>query len=1329
MSTSNIDKNKNYKVNENNQQQTNQLLKPDSEQIELEHLSNKEQEQKNDSNKTNNASINWRYRLENILDFNLKFESPLLERFYKKSYLPVTRLLFSQYLFYLIAVFVSWIIYFLTFTHSNAQINGSLYSYDDNETLKTGLHIDKEKLTFYNPNIFIAYSTFSCLILASAFLYLILSEFKESRYRYLEKLLKENESSTKVDCKAAERDLKKAMQEVVKKEKENLGLSDLLAAKYKRVSRSRDLYAKLANPIALCTVALMFGFCFVGFVTGLDELSHFIMFAQCLILFYVIYPFQMAIPVFFGLMFSILFEFFTLNKHSSSSSIWIKLLLHLSLHLIGLYLKLSVQAVKRDTFLKVAHMYRAHMTSQYDKAITEQMIKSIMPPLFTHVFGKPEDFKQSVNCVHLMRPLFIYPVSELSILFADIVGFTRMSSTKTAEELVFLLNDLYGRFDRICEKTNCEKISTLGDCYYCVSGCLNGRQDHAKCCVEMGLLMIREIELFNKMHMVDVNMRVGVHTGNALCGFIGGKRFRFDVWSSDVTLANKMESTGRPGCVHISQVTYEHLKEVACFNLETAEPYSGKPTYFVMRQTKKETVADALNQQKAASTMNLDQNATSEQQQQETHDQSTIINENEIVGVAAPVAVATTTVNQLNNDFETDNDYDENLLISALKNAQFFQPDVNWLTMRFNSVEEKKYQSYVMGVGKQFQTTQTTSGHVQNKTEFMEKNSSFLWKRPQNSFFIAIFIAFSVNLFVSTSYLIAAASPGGGHLQSSCLYRMSKYFSHDVSLILSIFFAFIIVQALFLIFYFIQCCQLNNSSSQKQKKTFLFDQPHINGELITEHVGGGARSSFTVSTLGNNKIMANPGTGARIRLRERFVLKRYILIHFVSILFICMTPILIISSMYPVLNNILNSSLIPFTHVLSEQELAKIKDHCPNETMAYYRRDLNAFSTYSYLAFSVALINFCSFVQLSSLFKTISALIFALIYGIPSFIGMFNYFTHQLIENGLRLVLENDFENLLKNQTNLIYKNALVISFNLNTSLFLQGFLKENALIVLDLILLVILIWLANRQSELIQRLGFKCDQNANMKVTYATEQKELANWLIEVVLPNHVVSHVQAKKQYSRNYDCVGVLFVSLCNFGEFFEETYEGGRELLRVLNEITVDFDRLFDEPKYTNVEKIKSIGSTFMIASGLCTHGSPSLSSLNETKQPQNINHLYDLIDFALELSEKLDSFNNEAMSVCHFKFKMRMGFHCGPVTAGVIGTERLLYDIWGDTVNVASRMDSTGQAGLLQTTEEAVNLLKSSYKFDLRGSVNIKGKDNMTTFTMDPRINKKMNSII
>lgn len=191
-----------------------------------------------------------------------------------------------------------------------------------------------------------------------------------------------------------------------------------------------------------------------------------------------------------------------------------------------------------------------------------------------------------------------------------------------------------------------------------------------------------------------------------------------------------------------------------------------------------------------------------------------------------------------------------------------------------------------------------------------------------------------------------------------------------------------------------------------------------------------------------------------------------------------------------------------------------------------------------------------------------------------------------------------------------------------------------------------------------------------------------------------------------------MGVLFVSLCNFGEFFEETFEGGRELIRVLNEITVDFDGLLDEPKYKNVEKIKSIGSTFMIASGL---------GANEVENNDN-SHLHELIEFALELYEKLETFNNEAMSVCHFKFQMRMGFNFGSVTAGVIGTERLLYDIWGDTVNVASRMDSTGEAGFIQCPERVVNTLDDAYKFIRRGAVQIKGKDQMITYFMDPKVN-------
>lgn len=89
-------------------------------------------------------------------------------------------------------------------------------------------------------------------------------------------------------------------------------------------------------------------------------------------------------------------------------------------------------------------------------------------------------------------------MSNVSILFADVVGFTRMSSNKTAEQLVDLLNDLFERFDLLCEQHELEKISTLGDCYYCVAGCPEPMPDHAHAAVQMGLDMIRAIAEFDR---------------------------------------------------------------------------------------------------------------------------------------------------------------------------------------------------------------------------------------------------------------------------------------------------------------------------------------------------------------------------------------------------------------------------------------------------------------------------------------------------------------------------------------------------------------------------------------------------------------------------------------------------------------------------------------------------------------------------------------------------------------------------------------------------------------------------------------------------------------
>lgn len=192
-------------------------------------------------------------------------------------------------------------------------------------------------------------------------------------------------------------------------------------------------------------------------------------------------------------------------------------------------------------------------------------------------FKEPRHSNETTDMQSLFRPFHMSRMENVSILFADIVGFTKISSTKSAEELVDILNKLFQKFDNLCKEHHCEKIATLGDCYYCVSGCPEPREDHAKCCVEMGLGMIQAIKHFDQEYNEGVNMRVGVHTGTVLCGIVGTRRFKFDVWSNDVTLANRMESTGKPGMVHISEKTNRFIQNM--YVLDEGKPVFGKSLF------------------------------------------------------------------------------------------------------------------------------------------------------------------------------------------------------------------------------------------------------------------------------------------------------------------------------------------------------------------------------------------------------------------------------------------------------------------------------------------------------------------------------------------------------------------------------------------------------------------------------------------------------------------------------------------------------------------------------------------------------------------------------
>ncbi len=151
--------------------------------------------------------------------------------------------------------------------------------------------------------------------------------------------------------------------------------------------------------------------------------------------------------------------------------------------------------------------------------------------------------------------------SEVTILFSDLVGFTKLSTTTTAAELVRLLNDLFSRFDRRAEDLGLEKIKTIGDAYMAVGGLPIPRSDHAHICAEMALGMFEDLKEFNQQHNMELNMRIGLNSGPVVAGVIGYTKFSYDLWGNTVNTASRMESTSQIGRIQVSPIVREAISD------------------------------------------------------------------------------------------------------------------------------------------------------------------------------------------------------------------------------------------------------------------------------------------------------------------------------------------------------------------------------------------------------------------------------------------------------------------------------------------------------------------------------------------------------------------------------------------------------------------------------------------------------------------------------------------------------------------------------------------------------------------------------------------------
>jgi class 3 adenylate cyclase len=148
------------------------------------------------------------------------------------------------------------------------------------------------------------------------------------------------------------------------------------------------------------------------------------------------------------------------------------------------------------------------------------------------------------------------------VLFADIVGFTKMSERVTPVELVDRLNRMFSSFDDLADKLKLEKIKTIGDAYMVAGGLHSHEYDHAQTIAEMALGMQRRASQFGVEFGEPLSIRIGIHTGPVVAGVIGKRKFIYDVWGDTVNTASRMESHGEPGMIHVTDETRSLLKEM-----------------------------------------------------------------------------------------------------------------------------------------------------------------------------------------------------------------------------------------------------------------------------------------------------------------------------------------------------------------------------------------------------------------------------------------------------------------------------------------------------------------------------------------------------------------------------------------------------------------------------------------------------------------------------------------------------------------------------------------------------------------------------------------------